>query len=167
MSALTLPGLEDGGLWQVRNRLDPAANALADRHYSRRRPGSGQIGPPGRKLVLVTPCERAVWLTHWPYAHLALDGMDFWRCSIFRREEGAPLASDLIRAAMDVTARVWSDRPADGWCTWIDTRKVRHKRDPGRCYLKAGWWVDRDWSHRYLVRLRAATQSAGGGPDAG
>lgn len=23
--------------------------------------------------------------------------------------------------------------------TFVDTEKVRHKRDPGRCYRKAGW----------------------------
>lgn len=156
MTALVLPGMDaDAGVWQVRTRLDAAANALADRHYSRRRPGTGQIGPPGRKLVLVTPCERAVWLTHWPYAHLAMDGLDAWRCSIFRNE-GAGLSSELIRAAMSLTVELWTERPADGWVTWVDTRKVRRKRDPGRCYLKAGWWADRDWQHRYLVRLRAA-----------
>ena len=155
MSALTIPGVEQG-IWQVRNKNDPAANALADRHYSRRRPGSGQIGPPGRKLVLVTPCERAVWLTHWPAAALAMDGLDAWRCSIFRNE-GAGLSSDLIRAAMELTAALWTGRPTahPGWVTWIDTRKVRRKRDPGRCYLKAGWHVDRSWSHPYLIRLRA------------
>src|SRR5215207_3992184 len=104
MTAVMLPGLEQGaGLWQVRNKNDRAANALADRHYSRRRPGSGQIGPPGRKLVLVTPCERAVWLTHWPMDGRGMDGLDAWRCSIFRNED-AGLASALIAAAMDLTA---------------------------------------------------------------
>jgi hypothetical protein len=153
VTALVLPGLEATGIWQVRNRLDRAANALADRHYSRRRPGSGQVGPPGRKLVLVTPCERAVWLTHWPYAHLAMDGLDAWRCSIFRNE-GAGLSSDLIVAAMELTAQQWTDRPRDGWVTWIDTRKV-NSRNPGYCYKQAGWRLDREWQHRYLVRLRA------------
>jgi len=141
----------------MRNHRDPAALALADRHYSRRRPGSGQIGQPGRKLVLVTPCERAVWLTHWPYAHLALDHLDAWRCSIFRNEAPAPelLSSQLISAAMALTAQLWPERPADGWVTWVDPRKVRRKRDPGRCFLRAGWTVDQAWSHPKLIRLRA------------
>lgn len=150
--ALTLPGVEVG-LWQVRNKDDLAANALADRHYSRRRPFSGQIGPPGRKIVLVTPCERAVWLTHWPYPHLSMDGMDAWRCSIFRNE-CAGLASDLIVAAMETTAALWGDPPADGWLTWVDTRKVPGS-NPGYCFKRAGWTLDREWSHRYLIRLRA------------
>ena len=148
-----LPGFE-AGPWLVTTRLDVLANALADRHYSRRRPKSGQIGAPGRKLVLVTPCGRAVWLTHWPYPELAMDGLDAWRCSIFHNE-GAGLSSELIRSAMSLTAERWGEQPKDGWVTWVDTRKVRRKRDPGRCFLKAGWWRDREYQHRYLVRLRA------------
>lgn len=147
-----LPTLR-GGAWQRRTRLDRAANALADRHYSRRRPGSGQVGPPGRKIVLVTPEEDALWLTHWPLPGLGMDGLDAWRCSIFRNE-GPVLSSELIRAAMVLTARLWSGRPTDGWVTWVDTRKVRSSH-PGFCFKRAGWWLDRSWSHRYLVRLRA------------
>lgn len=153
VEALTLPGI-DAGVWQRRNKSDPAALALADRHYSRRRPGSGQVGPPGRKIVLVTPCERALWLSHWPKASLAMDGLDAWRCSIFRNE-GAGLSSDLILAAMDLTASIWRDHPppADGWVTWIDTEKVASP-NPGYCFKQAGWSLDREWSRRSLIRLR-------------
>ena len=154
--ALTLPGL-DVPIWQVRSRSDPAALALADRHYSRKTKGAPWIGPPGRVLVLVTPCERALWLTHWPRADLALDGLDCWRCSIFRNE-GAGRSSLLIGAAMALTAARWrwhQPQPADGWVTWVDPGKVRRKRDPGRCFLRAGWTVDQAWSHLRLIRLRA------------
>ena len=152
MSALTLPGLQVN-TWQVRNRSDPAARALADRHYSRKTRGAPWIGPPGRVLVLVTPCERAVWLTHWPRADLALDGLDAWRCSIFRNE-GAGLSSELIKAAMALTAKRWDGPPADGWITWIDTTKIRSAH-PGYCFKQAGWTLDRTWSHPRLIRLRA------------
>lgn len=152
METLTLPGIEVGP-WMLRDHCDAAACALADRHYSRRRPRSGQIGPPGRKLVMVTPCERAVWLTHWPFAAIALDGMDAWRCTIFRNE-GAGLSSELIREAMDLTAQRWGEVPRDGWITWIDTRKVA-SANPGYCFKQAGWRLDRSWHHRHLVRLRA------------
>jgi hypothetical protein len=158
MTALTLPGI-DVGPWQVRNHRDRAANALADRHYSRRRPRSGQIAPPGRKLVLVSPDEQAVWVTHWPYAHLALDHLDAWRCTIFRNE-GAGLSSDLIRSAMELTTQLWTNRPAEPWITWIDRTKV-HSTNPGYCFLKAGWWRDRGWSHPRLIRLRAEVDDAG------
>jgi hypothetical protein len=103
--------------------------------------------PPGRVLVLVTPCERAVWLAHWPRADLPLDGLDAWRCSVFRNE-GAGLSSELIEAAMALTAERWSDRPADGWLrfTWIDATKVASS-NPGYYFKQAGWWVDREWAH--------------------
>jgi hypothetical protein len=133
---LVIPGLEVD-TWQVRRKADAAACALADRHYSRQRPGSGQVGPPGRLLVLVTPCERATWVTHWPRADLALDKLDAWRCSIFRNEapEEELLSSDLIRAAMVLTARLWATRPPDGWVTWIDQTKVGSS-NPGYCFKR-------------------------------
>ena len=158
MTALVLPGLEVGaGPWQVRNAFDGAAAGLADRHYSRQKAGmgSGQVGGPGRRLVFVSPCERAVWVTRWNTTRGNADGLDCWRCSIFRNE-GAGLSSELIRAAMDLTAQMWADRPTTtpGWVTWVDRRKVA-SANPGYCFKQAGWWVDRTWTHKHLVRLRA------------
>lgn len=153
--ALTLPGIP-AGIWQCRTRSDPAARYLADRHYSRGSRGSPWVGPPGRVLVLVTPCERAAWITHHP-AH-ALDHLDAWRCSLFRNE-GAGLSSTLVLEAMTLTLDRWADHlPADGWCTYVDARKVR-STNPGACFKAAGWELDRGWTGgpwaRHLVRLRA------------
>jgi hypothetical protein len=146
-------------MWERTTKGDPSAVALADRHYSRRRHGrkGGQVGPPGRLLVLMTPCRRALWVSHWPDPRLALDGLDAWRCSIFRNE-GAGLSSELIRAAMVRTAQHWVERPADGWVTFVEVDEVR-STNPGFCYLQAGWTRDRDWrpaSGGRMVRLRAA-----------
>ena len=153
MSAVAvLPGFEST-VWQVRNHFDHAAVALADRHYSRRTPGSPQMAPPGRKLVLVTADEQAVWCTHWPFAHLALDGLDAWRCSIFRNESDRR-SSELITEAMELTARLWTDRPKDGWVTWVDKTKIASAH-PGYCFKQAGWTLDREWQHRRLIRLRS------------
>jgi hypothetical protein len=165
-AALQLPGLEQPACWQIRHRSDPAALRLADRHYSRKTPGAPWLGPPGRALVLVTGDETALWVTHWPAADKALDGLDAWRCSIFRNE-GPSLSSVLIGFAMDATLRWWAEAragstwftqaPADGWVTWIDRRRVRSS-NPGYCFLRAGWERDRTWSspyNRYLIRLRA------------
>lgn len=84
MTALVIPGLEVG-TWQVRGRSDlPLGRSRIGITAARR---EGPLDrPPGRVLVLVTPCERAVWLAHWPRADLALEGLDAWRCSIFRNE---------------------------------------------------------------------------------
>lgn len=149
-AALLLPGLE-GPTWTVRRRSAPAALALADRHYSRQSPGCGRIGPPGRVLVLVTPCERATWLTHW--TDFPDDGLYAWRCSIFRNE-GAGLSSDLIREAMALTEERWGEAD-DGWVTWIDPRRVASP-NPGYCFKRAGWWLDRSYRHPHLLRLRAS-----------
>ena len=140
-------------MWQARSKRDPAAMALFDRHYSRQKVGRGEVGPPGRKLVFVSPDESAMWCTHWPRADLTLDHLDAWRCSVFRNE-GPGLSSELIRAAMELTGVLWEQRPRDGWVTWVDTRRVA-STNPGYCFKQAGWTLDRDWTHRYLIRLRA------------
>jgi hypothetical protein len=160
---MTLPGIEVG-TWQVRSKADPAALALFDRHYSRQKPGRGEVGPPGRKLVLVSPCERALWCTHWPYAKLAMDGLDVYRCTVFRNE-GAGLASELIIDAMAVTLDLWGAPPRDGWATWVDTRKVPGS-NPGYCFKRAGWTLDREWMHRYLIRLRFPAETPAAPRDA-
>ena len=152
MIALTLPGMEVG-TWQVRSKRDPAAMALFDRHYSRQKKGRGEVGPPGWKLVFVTPDEQAMWCTHWPEVAYVMDGLDAWRCSVFRNE-GAGLSSSLILAAMALTEQMWTDRPRDGWVTWVDRTKVPGT-NPGYCFKQAGWWLDREWTHRRLIRLRA------------
>ncbi len=152
MIALTLPGIETS-TWQVRSKRDSAALAIFDGHYSCQTHPPGEVGPPGRKIVLVSPCERGLWCSHWPKAELTLDHLDAYRCSVYHAS-GAELASDEIIAAMDWTVSAWGDPPCDGWVTWVDTRKVA-SANPGFCFKRAGWWLDREWSHRYLVRLRA------------
>lgn len=127
-----------GGLWVRVKRDHLAARELADRHYSRQTPGAREFMPPGRVLVLVTPCGRAVWGV---CENLDPAGGLRWRCSIFRNE-GAGLSSDLVRAATERTIDHWVERyglPNEPLTTEVDPREVRHKRDPGRCFRKAGW----------------------------
>jgi hypothetical protein len=127
-----------GNPWTVSHRADPFARPLADRHYNRQHVGSPQFVPPGRCLVFVTAAADAVWVTSWPFAEYVKHAWPgAWINSLFRRESG-PLASDLITAAVSITRAFWPP-PASGIVTFIDAAKVRHKRDPGRCYRKAGW----------------------------
>jgi hypothetical protein len=125
--------------WHLSWRADPVARGLADRHYSRQTVGAEQFVPPGRCLVLRTLDGTAYWVTSWPYAeyvHHAWPGA--WVCSAFRNE-GAFLSSDLILDAVAAT-RYWFDPPpASGMLTFIDPDQVRRKRDPGRCFRKAGF----------------------------
>lgn len=154
MESLTIPGIGSPP-WQVRNRFDAAAAALADRHYSREK-RSPQVGGPGYVLVLVTPCERAVWISkrHSPdttSARVLADGLDAFRCGMFRNE-GAGVSSVLIAAAVELTERRWGEPPPDGWTTYVDRSKVA-SRNPGYCFKLAGWELDRDFDHPDLVRL--------------
>jgi hypothetical protein len=127
--------------WCRSNRADPRALPLADRHYNRQKVGSPQFVPPGRCLVLLTDDADALWVTSWPiatYVRHAWAGAMV--CSLFRREPTCPhRASDLIAAAVAATRAHWPDLPALGMVTFVDPVKTRRKRDPGRCYRRAGW----------------------------
>ena len=125
--------------WTLSHKFDVRALPLADRHYNRRKVGSPQFVPPGRSVVLVTLCGRAVWVTSWPFAEYVRHAWPgAWVNSLFRNE-GAGLSSDLIREAVAVTLSIWPEPPELGMVTFVDADKVRRKRDPGRCYRRAGF----------------------------
>lgn len=56
----------------------------------------------------------------------------------FFRNESAVLSSELIVAAVAATRAVWAP-PDLGIVTFVDAKKTRKKRDPGRCYRRAGF----------------------------
>lgn len=123
--------------WQISHKFDPPSVALADRHYSRQTVGSPQFVTPAPQIVLRTPDSLAVWVTTWPrFAQHAWLGA--WMCNIFRNE-GAGLSSELIREAVAATRWHFGEPPTLGMVTFIDEGKVRRKRDPGRCFLRAGF----------------------------
>jgi hypothetical protein len=123
--------------WRISHRADREAAVIADRHYSRQKPGTSQFVPPGRCFVLVS--DSAYWVTSWPFAEYVKHAWaGAWMCSAFRNE-GEVLSSLLIREAVAATRWNYGDAPELGMVTFVDTAKVRHKRDPGRCFLKAGF----------------------------
>jgi len=125
--------------WRLSHRFDPIAAKIADRHYNRRKTGSPQFVPPGRCMVLLTPDADALWVSSWPFAeYVKHDWAGAWICSCFRNESNI-LSSDLITEAVAATKWFWGEPPELGMVTFINTDKVRKKRDWGRCYLKAGW----------------------------
>jgi hypothetical protein len=144
-------------IWQRTWRADPRAAALADRHYSRKSVGASQFSPPGRCLPLITAAGDAVWVTSWPLEEYTLHGLgDAWICTLFRNE-GEYLSSELVREALAATRDAWGDPPAGGTLTFVDAGKVRRKRDPGRCFLRAGFRrLDRLTKDRGLVILHLA-----------
>jgi hypothetical protein len=125
--------------WQHSWRADPVAVRLADRHYNRQSHGSDQFVPPGRCVVLRTPEGDAVWVTSWPKAeYVKHQWAGAWLCSIFRNES-PHLSSELIEEALAATLWFWPTPPELGMITFIDPDAVRRKRDPGRCFRRAGF----------------------------
>jgi len=127
--------------WALTNRVDARVRALADRHYSRKTPGAEQFAPPGWVVVLVTPDGSAGWVSlrqraefvdhQWPGA---------WLCSLFRNERpDRDLSSELITEALAATRAEWGEPSAQGVVTFVDPERVRAKRDPGRCFRRAGF----------------------------
>jgi hypothetical protein len=142
-----------GGRWHVVKRQDKRARELADKHYSRQTVGAAEFMSSGKTLVMLTDDSRAVW---GAIENLDPAGNLRWRVSIFRNE-GAGLSSDLIREATARTFSYWkthySGLPAVPLQTEVDPKKTRHKRDPGRCFIRAGWKVIGE--RRGLVVLEA------------
>lgn len=126
--------------WHRSYRADVDARLIADRHYNRQSVGSAQFVPPGRCVVLVIP-GAALWITSWPFAEYVKHAWPgAWVCSAFRNERpDLYLSSDLIREALAATLSIWPLPPALGMITFVDRGKTRRKRDPGRCYRKAGF----------------------------
>lgn len=142
-------GLWRDGLWRKVRRCDARAVALVDGtyaagappHYSRQTVGAAEFMANGRTLVLLTDDGLAVWG--------AIENMDpaggaRWRCSIFRNE-GPHLSSVLVAEATRRTYDYWTRRfgqlPSVPLQTEVDPLRTRRKRDPGRCFRRAGWTV--------------------------
>jgi hypothetical protein len=127
--------------WHLTNRANPSARAIADRHYNRQKVGAEQFVPPGRCVVLVIP-DVAFWITSWPFAEYVKHAWaGAWVCSAFRNERrDLHLSSSLIVSALACTRWLWNP-PAQGMITFVDPDKTTHKRDPGRCFRKAGFHV--------------------------
>lgn len=128
--------------WAASYRADPDARELADRHYNRQKIGAKQFVPPGRCKVFVIPKE-AFWITAWPFAEYVKHAWaGAWVCSAFRNERrDLHLSSELIVEALAATLAEWPDPPSLGMITFVDRDKTKPKRDPGYCYLKAGFHV--------------------------
>ncbi len=126
--------------WRLSHRGDDFARQIADRHYNRQKIGTAQFVPPGRCLVLTANTATGrVWITSWPFSQFVKHAWaGAWVCSAFRNE-GAALSSDLIREAVAATRAYFGEPPAKGMITFVDPAKVRHKRDFGRCYRRAGF----------------------------
>jgi hypothetical protein len=137
-------------IWQLSHRADKEVLPLVDQHYSRGKPGTPQFAPPGTCIVFKAKAGgvvRAVWGSSYPKAeYVKHRWAGAWQCFIFRNESpDLWLSSELVAQAVAATRAValelplWGAPPPMGMVTFVDEDKTRRKRDPGRCYLKAGW----------------------------
>lgn len=131
-------------IWTASNRFDPRGCALADRHYSRQKPGSPQFMPPGSCRVLVANNGKAVFGLSFPKAEYVKHAWaGAWITSIFRNENAGPLASVMIRDALAVMQTHY-DVPALGCITFVDPKMVRGipvrgELVKGFCFMMAGF----------------------------
>ena len=162
-----LPGIDFGpNPWHVVSETDPRALALVDGthslteapHYSRQHPGAPTFTGNGASMVMVTADGLAVWSVIHQRVVKSTEWR--WRCNVFRRVGGGR-ASDLIRSATSATRIGWRNKygglPSVPLTTEVDPGKVRRKRDPGRCFIKAGWRVIGK-TKSGLVRLEAPAE---------
>lgn len=128
--------------WKLVARNDVRARLLADRHYSRKKPGTVEFCPPGNSIVLLGLNNDALWVSHRPdpKANLAKprqDGFDYYDNPYFRNES-SQRASELILQALAITRYLWRDYlPEHGFHTFVDSRKV--KPIPVHGKLVYGW----------------------------
>ena len=121
-------------LWRLSHRADPFAADIADRHYSRQKPGTPQFVAPGSCFVLTahTDTGRAYWTTGWPFAEWTKHAWaGAWLCSAFRNE-GAGVASEMIRDAVSATRAHYGAPPDLGMVTFVDRSKVKPTKVRGR-----------------------------------
>jgi hypothetical protein len=124
------------GPWLLVRDGNDTGRAIFDQHYSRYHYADGRkpllyVGP-GQKMVLITPDALAMFV--WR-KFISMDHQNGVSCAVFRNE-GPTLSSDLIQSA---ELLAWDRWPGERLYTYVDPAKVRHKRDPGRCFLRAGW----------------------------
>lgn len=161
-------GLVRAECWHLSWRADPAVVPLADRHYSRQTLGSRQFVPPGRCLVLkaLAPggAVGAYWVTSWPLPEFVKHAWaGAWMCSAFRNERpDLWLSSSLVAEAVAITRGEFGPAPAQGFVTFVDAGRTRAKRDPGRCFRRAGWAPVGTTKDLGLVALQLPVEALGG-----
>ena len=122
--------------------------AMYRRHYSSRKnnhPKQRQFVGPGDPMVLISSCGLAMFV--WIKQAFRRDGQPGVNCAVFRNE-GRVLSSRLITEAATLARLRW---PGERLFTFVDARQVRHKRDPGRCFARAGWQRDGESKRGLLI----------------
>lgn len=139
-------GMVDGYWLPVRDG-DLRALAIYLRHYSARKARARYtttslgnyarfVGNGEHKVLLTRDCDA---LFAWRVQTIRQDQQTGVECTVFRKE-GAGLASDMIREAIDIAWRRW---PGRRLFTFVDSREIR-SGNPGYCFKVAGFTHQRD-----------------------
>jgi hypothetical protein len=122
-------------LWWLTKDGDIDCLELYERHYSCYRYADGrkrsQFVGPGEKVVLRT--VRADALFVWR-KFIDDSGQDGINCAVFRNESQHQ-SSELIRQADAIADCLWPD---SRHYTYVNQERIR-SRNPGYCFLMAGW----------------------------
>ena len=130
-------------LWLPAKDGDPRAFAIMRRHYTYHEYADGRRAAGGNyrnKRMFVGPGQKMVLMT------AACDALFVWRkfidnsgqagvnCAVFRNE--SPLLSSMLILAAEELA--WARWSGERLYTYVDANSVQ-SRNPGYCYLMAGW----------------------------
>lgn len=156
--------------WTVTTKADQRPRLLADRHYTRVKPGHPMWTRPGyvQILYLEQKSGRAAafcwWRPKWESGipgTARKDGLRCIECTLFRNESRWR-SSDLIHSAMD-SLQTWEHARdveiPDGVITGVSAGKTAQGRAPdhlpGHCFRAAGWEEFDHAAGRADVWLRA------------
>ena len=127
-------------VWWLTKDGDVDCLAFFERHYSaRKRRRLAQFVGPGQKRVLRTMPEVSALFAWRKFKDDCIDErtgeqQQGVNCAIFRNESDWR-SSDLIRQADAIADYIWPDRRH---YTYVDPSRVA-SRNPGYCFLCAGW----------------------------
>lgn len=128
-------------IWKEVRDGDPLALEMFKRHYSFYRYSDNRrddlnnkarwlfVGP-GQKMVLVSSDALFVWRKFKDDS-----GQQGVNCAVFRNESDR-IASELILEAEKCARTRW---PNDRLYTYVNPKRIQRTRQPGRCFIKAGW----------------------------
>ena len=121
--------------WYLTKDGDRTILALYERHYSAYRYADGRVrnlfAGPGEKIVLRTQYGDAGFV----WRNFVCDRGELGINCAFFRNEGSVLSSELVRQADNIADAIW---PCGRHYTYVDPAAVR-SRNPGYCFLAAGW----------------------------
>ncbi len=152
--------LFDRAIWSRTHKGDVRCREMADRHYTRQRPGHPMWTRPGYNFVLYfeNECGRGLWCwwrPKWEAGQERFDKIRALECTIFRNESKLVSSALIIKAVemlqtLDAVKDLNLDQPHRlQLITGVSSEKTKRCRSkralPGECFRRAGW---REFEHK-------------------